>query len=144
MDDYQYFMGRARNYRKVWNPSVGYFWPRHRDGTWLQKLSPFDYAWQHFTEGNAWQYAWGVPHDVKGLIALMGKDEFNQRLDEGFENERPTFGRPYDIKFVDLGNEQDLQLPWLFNYAGAPWLTQKWTREVLEGSYGNTPNPPCQ
>ena len=38
-----------------------------------------------------------------------------------------------------MGNEQDLQLPWLFNYAGAPWLTQKWTREVLEGSYGNTP-----
>ena len=92
MDDYKYFMKRAGNYRKVWNPSVGYFRPRHRDGKWVEDFSPFDA--KNYTEGNGWQYGWLVPHDMKGLTALMGKDEFNRRLDEGFENERPTFGRP--------------------------------------------------
>ena len=135
MDDYQYFSKRAQNYRNLWDPSVGYFRPKHRDGQWLENFSPFDQ--KNFTEGTAWQYAWWVPHDMKGLIGLMGKDEFIRRLNQGFEDSRPDFSS--EDKYVNAGNEPNMEAPWLFNYAGAPWLTQKWTREVLEHSYGTGP-----
>ncbi len=135
MDDYQYFSKRAQNYRNIWDPSVGYFRPKHRDGTWLETFSPFDQ--KDYTEGTAWQYSFWVPHDVKGLIGLMGKDEFVRRLNQGFEDSRPDFAS--DTKYVNVGNQPNMEAPWLFNYAGAPWLTQKWTREVLAHSYGTGP-----
>jgi len=135
MDDYKYFMKRAGNYRNVWDPSVGYFRPRHRDGKWVEDFSPFDA--KNYTEGTAWQYGWFVPHDMKGLTELMGKGEFIRRLDEGFESSRPTFAS--EDKYVNVGNQPNMQAPWLFNYAGAPWLTQKWVREVMEHSFGAGP-----
>ena len=135
MDDYQYFSKRAQNYRNIWDPSVGYFRPKHRDGRWGEDFSPFDQ--KDFTEGTAWQYAFWVPHDMKGLIGLMGKGELIRRLNQGFEESRPDFAS--DTKYVNVGNQPNMEAPWLFNYAGAPWLTQKWTREVLEHSYGTGP-----
>lgn len=134
-DDYEYFAKRAQNYRNIYDPSVGYFRPRHRDGRWMEDFSPFDR--KDYVEGTAWQYAWFVPHDVKGLIGLMGRDEFIRRLDEGFENSRPNFAS--EDRYVNVGNQPNMQAPWLFNYAGAPWLTQKWTREVMEYSYKAEP-----
>jgi predicted alpha-1,2-mannosidase len=131
--DYEYFLKRSRSYRNVWDPAVGYFRPRHRDGNWLEDFSPMDR--RNYTEGNAWQYAWWVPHDMKSLIELMGKDEFVRRLNEGFENSRPNFS----TRYIDMGNQPNMQSPWLFNYAGAPWLTEKWVREVMESSYRNEP-----
>lgn len=130
-DDYQYFMKRSQNYRNLFDPSLGYFRPRHRDGRWVENFAP---DWRNYTEGTAWQYSWWVPHDMKGLIQLMGKNEFVRRLDEGFEKSRPNFNTQY----VNMGNQPNMQAPWLFNYAGAPWLTQKWTREVLEHAYDAT------
>jgi len=135
-DDYEYFSKRAQNYRNIYDPSVGYFRPRHRDGKWVENFSPFDQ--KDYTEGTAWQYAWYVPHDMKGLIGLMGKDEFTRRLNDGFENSRPNFAS--DDKYVNVDDQPNMQAPWLFNYAGAPWLTQKWTREVMEHSYRAEPS----
>jgi predicted alpha-1,2-mannosidase len=135
MDDYNFFLKRAQNYRHVWDSSVGYFRPRHRDGTWVADFSPFDS--KNYTEGTAWQYAWFVPHDMKGLVELMGEREFIRRLEEGFENSRPRFDS--EDKYVNVGNQPNMQAPWLFNYAGAPWLTQKWVREVMEHSFGDGP-----
>jgi predicted alpha-1,2-mannosidase len=112
---------------------VGYFRPKHRDGKWLEDFSPLDH--KNFTEGTAWQYAFWVPHDTKSLIGLMGKEEFVRRLNQGFEDSRPDFARGY----VNVGNQPNMQAPWLFNYAGAPWLTQKWTREAMEHSYSSEP-----
>jgi len=129
MDDYQYFAKRAQNYRNIWDPCTGYFRPRHRDGTWAEGFSPSQT--KGFLEGTAWQYSFYVPHDMKGLTELMGKDEMVRRLDQGFEDSRPNFARGD----VDVGNEQNMQAPWIFNYAGAPWLTQKWTREVMQHSF---------
>lgn len=133
-DDYQYFSRRAQNYRNIWDPSVGYFRPKHRDGTFEKDFSPSQT--KGFLEGTAWQYSFFVPHDVHGLIGLMGKDEFVRRLNQGFEDSRPNFAR----RVVDVGNQPNMQAPWLFNYAGAPWLTQKWTREVMEHSYSASPS----
>jgi len=137
MDDYQYFSKRAQNYRNIWDPPVGYFRPRHRDGTWAEPFSPSDNSGQNFTEGSAWQYSFWVPHDMKGLIGLMGRDRFVQRLNEGFEKSGPEYSD--GEQYVNVGNQPNMQAPWLFNYAGAPWLTQKWTREVMEHSYHNAP-----
>jgi predicted alpha-1,2-mannosidase len=135
MDDYRYFSKRAQNFRNVWDPSTGYFRPKHRDGTWVTDFSPFDH--KDFTEGTAWQYSFFVPHDMKALVELMGRDRLIERLNEGFENSRPDFAS--DHKYVNVGNQPNMQAPWMFDYAGAPWLTQKWTREVLEHSYADAP-----
>jgi predicted alpha-1,2-mannosidase len=132
MDDYQYFSKRAQNYRNLWDASVGYFRPKHRDGTWAEDFSSSQT--KGFLEGTAWQYSFYVPHDMRGLIELMGKDALVRRLNQGFEDSRPNFARGV-VDIVDMGNEQNMQAPWIFNYAGAPWLTQKWTREVMEHSY---------
>lgn len=134
MDDYHYFSKRAQNYRNIWDPSLGYFMPKHRDGTWIKNFSPLDHSpldHKYYTEGTAWQYSFWVPHDVRGLIELMGKEEFIRRLNKGFEASRPDFAHGY----VDVGNQPNMEAPWLFNYAGVPWLTQKWAREVMENSF---------
>ena len=65
----------------------------------------------------------------------MGVDEFNARLEKGFENSRPHF----TTDFVNVGNQPNMQAPWLFNYSGKPWLTQYWVREVLDNSFGTGP-----
>lgn len=129
LDDYEYFSKRAQSFRNVWDPSVGYFRPKHRDGTWVKDFSPLES--RGYTEGTAWQYAWWVPHDMKALVGLMGRDEFVHRLNHGFEESRPDFAHAY----INVGNQPNMQAPWLFNFAQAPWLTQKWTREVMEHSY---------
>jgi putative alpha-1,2-mannosidase len=72
-------------------------------------------------EGNAWIYSYFVPHDLPGMIALMGKDEFNNRLEKGFETGH-----------VDLSNQPNMQAPFLFNYSGKPWLTQKYSRHITD------------
>ena len=95
------------NYRRVWDPSVGYFRPKHRDGRWLADFSPFDQ--KHYTEGTAWQYSFWVPQDVKGLIGLMGRDELVRRLNQGFEDSRPDFAS--DTKYVNVGNQPNMEAP---------------------------------
>jgi predicted alpha-1,2-mannosidase len=129
MDDYREFSKLAQNYRNIWDASVGYFRARHRDGNWVEEFSPSDK--KGYLEGTAWQYSFYVPHDMKGLIELMGRDELVRRLNQGFEDSRPNFAR----RVVDIGNEQNMQAPWIFNYSETPWLTQKWTREVMAHSY---------
>lgn len=130
-DDYAHFMKRARNYKNVFEPSVGFMRQKHQDGRWVEKFSPF--AGRGFVEGNSWQYTWFVPQDVGGLIKLMGgREEFNRRLVEGFEKARPRFTSQY----VNHGNQPNMQAAYLFNYSGAPWLTQRWAREIMEHYYG--------
>ncbi|MCK5776526.1 MAG: glycoside hydrolase family 92 protein, partial [Bacteroidales bacterium] len=88
-----------------------------------------------YVESNAWQFSWFAPHDLKGLINLIGKEEFNSRLEEGFKNSRPYFTSDY----VNIGNQPNMEAPWLFNYSGKPWLTQYWVREVLDNYFGTDP-----
>ena len=73
----------------------------------------------------------------------MGVDEFNKRLNEGFEKSvKHNFNAEsdlYDLVPVNHGNQPNMQAAWLFNYSGKPWLTQKWTREIMNRYYGSTP-----
>ena len=133
-DDHKLFLERAQNYKKVFDPSVGYVRQKHADGRWVEKFDPF--SGRGYVEGNAWQYTWFVPQDVAGLIKLMGGNEkFNKRLVEGFEKA----GTRFTSRYVDHGNQPNMQAAWLFNYSGAPWLTQHWTRELLDHYYGTGP-----
>ncbi|MHC4111372.1 MAG: GH92 family glycosyl hydrolase [Planctomycetota bacterium] len=137
-DDYQYFTNRAYNYRNVFDASVGYMRQKHRDGSWVKDFKP--YTSRGFVEGNSWQFTWFVPHDVKGLIDLIGKEEFNRRLEEGFvKSAKSNFNATHD-RFAEYpinhGNQPNMQAAYLFNFSGAPWLTQKWAREIMEHYYG--------
>jgi predicted alpha-1,2-mannosidase len=133
-EDYSFFSKRAQNYRNLLDPETHWARRRHEDGTWV---APFDLlhfgtegGWNGpgFMEGNSWIYTWFAPHDPAGLIGIVGRDEFNRRLEEGFEK-----------GYVDLGNEPNLQAPFLFNYSGRPWLTQKYSRKVLREMYNTSP-----
>lgn len=145
MDDYKYFMQRGQNYRNIFDPSTGYMRPKYSGGPWFEDFSydkgaggqgqNFGYGSKDYVEANAWQFSWFVPHDLKGLVDLMGKDEFNNRLEKGFEKSRPTF----TSEFVNHGNQPNMEAGWLFNYSGKPWLTQYWVREILDGFYGTDP-----
>jgi len=142
-DDYSYFMNRSQYYKNVFDPSTGYFRPKHTAGPWLKHFVPIveavgkedNFGGKDYVEGNAWQYAFFVPHNVKGLISLIGSDKFNRRLYDGFELSKPN----YVSRFVNHSNQPNMQAAWLFNYSGKPWLTQKWVREILDNYYGSGP-----
>lgn len=140
-DDYTYFMKRAANYRNVFDPDAGYMRQKHENGQWVEEFSPF--SGKGFVEGNAWQFTWFVPHDVQGLIDLLGREEFNRRLNKGLEDSVPSNFNATNDRFADFpinhGNQPNMQSAWLFNYSGKPWLTQKWAREIMKRYYGVGP-----
>ena len=144
--EYKMFLKRAGNYKNVFDPETKYIRMKNRDGSWVQDWDPFccsNFSGPGYLEGNAWQYTFFNPHDVQGILNLVGKDEFNNRLNEGFEKSvKYNFnaeGDRYDMVPVNHGNQPNMQAAWLFNYSGKPWLTQKWTREIMNRYYGSTP-----
>jgi len=157
MDDYDYFIKRAYNYKNVFDPSTRFMRPRHKDGSWVTPFDPL--AWGYgFCESNSWQQTFFVPHDVPGLIDLMGKENFIEKLDTLFEKAIPhNFGgyfvgkvhnlshglRGYHGEYYYHGNEPEHQVVYLYNYVGLPWKTQKWVREIMEKAYLVDPKGLC-
>ncbi len=148
--DYKTFTKRAFNYKNVFYPEEGYMWMKKADSTWVdnfQKYGHSTFLGSGFVEGNAWQYSFFAPHDVQGLINLIGKEEFVDRLEKGFEKSKPHHFNSENLHEngligvgilpINHGNQPNMQAAYLFNYAGAPWLTQKWTREIMDGFYGD-------
>jgi len=149
-DDVQYFSKRAMNYRNVFNPETGYMAPRASDGSFLKDFNPKWSGGQagrdYFTECNGLVYTFQVQHDVAGLIALMGgREKFLARLDALFND-----GYDGQLKFVFLaqfpdstglmgqypqGNEPAFHIPYLYDYAGQPWKTQKRVRDIMRVSF---------
>jgi predicted alpha-1,2-mannosidase len=145
-DDYEYLMKRSGNWKNLFNPELKFIVPKDSTGRWLKNYNPF--SGQYLVEGNGWQYSFYVPHDVPGLIGLIGVDVFNSRLEEGFEksvNDKfaaHAFDRyqPQPLEYyINMGNQVNMQAPYLFNYSGKPWLTQKYSRAILDTYYGSTP-----
>ncbi len=143
-NEFQEFGKRALNYQNVFNPETKYVWKRFQDGSWAPgfHLLGLDNVSQ-FVEGNPWQYSFYVPHDVHGIINIMGKDTFQTRLEKGFEEGVKTaFCAQYDIMSnfkSNHGNQVNMQAAYLFNYCGAPWLTQYYVREIMDKYYGADP-----
>ncbi|MBN2327109.1 MAG: GH92 family glycosyl hydrolase [Candidatus Omnitrophica bacterium] len=149
-DDFEYFTDRAFNYKNVFDPSIGYVRPKFANGDWApldgvvaDKEESWGWSGTGFIEGNSWQYTWFVPHDVHGLIQLMGKDEFNERLEKGFVKSSETnFNAEGDLFYnypINHGNQPNMQAAYLFNYSGMPWKTQYWAREIMDKYYGDDP-----
>lgn len=140
-DEYNSFIKRAHNYQNIFDPETKYMRPKHVDGRWEENFNPLSSP--GYVEGNAWQYTFFVPHDLKGLINLMGKDEFNQRLNDGFEKSREAnfnaTGDRMESYYINHGNQPNMQAAYLFNYSGKPWLTQNWVREIQDRYYGSDP-----
>lgn len=150
--DYKEFTKRAFNYENGFDPEVNYLRRKYRDGTWVPDFKEFgDVAWlgPGYVEGNAWQYTYFVPHDLQGLIELMGEDEYVSRLETGFElsakhnfNSENLGTNSLDgmgVLPVNHGNQPNMQAAYLFNHAGKPWLTQKWVSEIMDNYYGVGP-----
>lgn len=143
--DYQKLMKQAHYYKNIFDPETKFIRPRLPDGDFIDDFDPMQ-AWRGFQEGNGFQYTWYVPHDVAGLMKLVGKDLFNERLEMQFYNAQKTlFGGGKEIdsfsgldKLYNHGNQPCLHNSWLFNYSGKPWLTQKWSRTICNEFYGTS------
>jgi len=138
---YQTFMKRSENWRNVFDRKTGFVRPRNLDGSWYEDFSPFHSP--GFCESNSWQYSWYVPHNLPGLIELVGEERFVKRLNEGMESSERVYFNALSDNFtkypINHGNESNMQSSYLFNYTHAPWLTQKWTRAIQEKYYGLGP-----
>jgi len=136
--NYQYFLGRSKSWENIWNPETGYLMPRHRDGSWLKNFDPFHgKGYKGYIEGNAWGHLWFNVHDVMGLCNRMsGPDYYCKRLEKGLKIDASRYFLHIG-GYVDYGNQPSCQLAHLFNYAGKPWLSQYWARQVNEKAYGD-------
>ncbi|WP_372793465.1 GH92 family glycosyl hydrolase [Lutibacter sp.] len=135
MEDYKRFKNRSISYRKLFDENLNLLRPRTSDGKWYKPFDPE--AGANFTEnigfieGNAWQYAFMVLHDIEGLIKLMGgKKAFSEQLQKVFDKSK-----------FDMANEPDIAYPYLFNYIkGEEWRSQKLVKELLKKYFKNTPD----
>lgn len=142
-DDYRQLMELSDGWAKVFDDDLKLVRPRVPGGEWIDNFDPYE-SWRGFQEGNAMQYTFFVPQNPDSLIARMGKDEFNERLDTIFTQARKTIfgGGKVAFAFSGLsspynhGNQPSLHIPWLFNFSGKPYLTQKWTRLICDEFYG--------
>jgi predicted alpha-1,2-mannosidase len=142
-DDAQMFLRRAANYRNVFDPSVGFVRGRTEDGKWI---SPFDPGEPYYNfmmkEASGWSTLWLVPHDVQGLMDLLGgRDAFNAKLDAFFSTPYMAKGICRDCtgligQYVQ-GNQPDQQAAYLYAWSGQPWKTQALTRRILDEMYGS-------
>ena len=142
------FYKRSQNYRNVYNPETSFMQPRDDKGQFISDFSPDDYT-PHICESNGWQYFWSVPHDVEGLIELVGgKKRFAQKLDSMFmytptsDDKLPIFSTGMIGQYVH-GNEPSHHVIYLFNAVGQPWKTQRYAAQVMRELYSNTPAGLC-
>jgi predicted alpha-1,2-mannosidase len=147
--DAEYFGERAQNYKNVWDASSGWMRPRQLDGKWLEPFNPIQ-SHHGFVESTATQMTWFVPHDMGGLFKLMGgNDKAANRLNQQFLiadvhdfvsksfKQDPFVNRERRNTYLNYGNQPSMQVGFVFNYTGQPWLTQFWTREVTERIYSD-------
>ncbi|MBN2652044.1 MAG: GH92 family glycosyl hydrolase [Spirochaetales bacterium] len=145
-EDYNFFLKHSENWRNGFHPETKWATPRKLTGKWISNFDEFSV--KHWIEGNSWQYSWYVPHNVPGLVEFKGKELFNTRLEYGFEKSKihkfaahaldRTAGQSAEY-YINHGNQVNMQAAWLFNFSGKPWLTQKYTREIMNSYYGATP-----
>jgi predicted alpha-1,2-mannosidase len=142
------FAERSQNYKNVFDNESSLMRGKNEDGNFQTPFSPFKWG-DAFTEGNSWHYTWSVFHDIEGLIGLMGgKNEFVNMLDSVFVVP-PIFDDSYyggtiheirEMQIMNMGNyahgNQPIQhMIYLYNYAGEPWKSQYWVREVMNRLY---------
>jgi predicted alpha-1,2-mannosidase len=150
-DEADHFLRCSYNYRNLFNPQTGFFHPKDRDGKFIENL---DYrisggpgARDYYDENNAYIYRWDVQHNIGDLVSLLGGSAaFTNALEE-------MFNEPYgmsrwefyatlpdhtgNVGMFSMANEPCLHIPYLYNYAGEPWKTQKRIRNLLKQWFRN-------
>ena len=139
-------MQQSRGWENLFDPETGFIRPKDVNGKFVADFDPLK-PWGGFQEGNSYQYTFYVPHDAAGLIRKIGLEKFQKRLSDVFHAaEKTQFGGGENIdSFSGLqnvynhGDEPSIEIPWLFNYCGQPWLTQYWVRRICDVFYGADP-----
>jgi predicted alpha-1,2-mannosidase len=144
-EDYERFTTRSQYYRNLYNPQTHFFQSKDDKGRWIEPFDPLKYGangGNPFTEGNAWQYYWYVPHDIPGLIALTGGEKaFAAKLDTFFTNEYRSELNDNASGFIGQyahGNEPSHHVAYLYNYAGQPAKTQQYVSKILNELYNSS------
>lgn len=150
-EDYRNFLRASYNYRNLYNAETAFFHPKDKEGNFIQ---PFDYrfsggqgARDYYDENNGWTYRWDVPHNPADLIRLMGSPEkFTSNLDQTFREPLGKGKYAFYAQLPDqtgnvgqfsMANEPSLHIPYLYNYSGQPWKTQKRVRTLLNQWFRN-------
>jgi len=142
-EDCKMFLARAHNYTNVFDPSIGFMRGRNADGSWISPFDPNEPYYNYMMkEATGWQSLWLVPHDVQGLITLLGgREAFLKKLNTFFNTPYAPKGIARDVTgMIGLycqGNEPDIQVPYYYDYAGQPWKTQELVRKILNLMYGS-------
>ncbi|NJD08885.1 MAG: glycoside hydrolase family 92 protein [Gemmatimonadetes bacterium] len=147
-DDARRFRARAGSWRNVFDPATRFMRGRHADSTWVTPFDPkfaSDREHRDYTEGNAWQHTWFVPHDVAGLIERMGGDgAFIAKLDSLFQADTALVGQHASVDISGMigqyahGNEPSHHIAYLYSYAGAPGRTAEQVRQILTTLYDDS------
>ncbi len=155
-EEQELYRQRSLNYKNLFDPQHKLMRGKNKDGQFQAPFNPLKWG-DAFTEGNSWHYSWSVFHDINGLIGLMGgKQEFVGMLDSVF-NMPPDFDPSYyggviheirEMQIMNMGqyahgNQPIQHMPYLYNYAGQPWKSQYWVREVMDKLYKATPDGYC-
>ena len=159
-EDYEIFSKRALNYKNVFDERIGFMAPKSADGEWVLSEKEYSPIWsggqggrEYYTEMNGWIYTFHVQQDVAGLIKLIGgREKFVDKLNslfqaqfEGYNNPPEPFRGSGEYLFYALmpdqtgligqysqGNEPAFHIPYLYNYAGQPWMTQRRLRDIMK------------
>lgn len=155
-EELQLYARRSQNYKNIFDKETNLMRGKNEDGSFATPFNPLKWG-DAFTEGNSWHYTWSVFHDIKGLSDLMGgKELFIKMLDSVFVLP-PLFDDSYygfviheirEMQIADMGqyahgNQPIQHMAYLYNYAGQPWKTQYWVREIMNRMYKPTPDGYC-
>lgn len=148
VDDYEYFFNRSRSYKKYYDPETRFMRAVGTDGNFRLPFNPFfaEHRTNDYTEGNAWQYTFLVPHDVKGLIQLFGSDKaFMSKLDslffvEGWAGDNASPDMSGMTGQYAHGNEPSHHVIYMYNYAGRPDKAAPLLRKMLNEMYLDQPD----
>ena len=149
---------RSLNYKNLFYKQFNLMSGKDRSGAFKTEFDPVEW-WGPFTEGNSWHYSWAALHDMQGMINLMGGSEtFTAMLDSVFSTP-PVFGKNVstrgnfihemrEMQVINMGqyahgNQPIQHMIYLYNYAGEPWKTQYWVREVINRLYTPAPDGYC-
>jgi predicted alpha-1,2-mannosidase len=155
-EEIELYKKRSLNYKNLFDAEHKLMRGKNKDGQFQKPFNPQKWG-DAFTEGNSWHYSWSVFHDINGLMQLMGgKKDFITMLDSVFIMP-PTFDDSYyggviheirEMQIMNMGqyahgNQPIQHMIYLYNYAGEPWKTQYWSREVMDKLYFSTPDGYC-
>lgn len=147
----QVYAKQMYNYKNMFDHSTGFMRGRDADGNWIEPFDPYEWGGP-YCEGNAWHYTWSVFHDVQGLINLYGSDEkFTTKMDSVFTIPNKIIPGSYgsvihEMREMELanmgqyahGNQPIQHMIFLYSYAGQPWKTQYWARQIMDKLYNST------